>query len=321
MRTVFCSMLLLSLAAARAADPPGGTVLRGPSLGMLYDPSAGTLRPLLGFPGAAMLGPPLPLPPELAGVRTAPRGGYALAFEGAGGAVFEITPAGKRPLPGLEPAPDWVAFSPSGSHAALYHSDSGMLELVSGLPQAPLRIASIDFSVLPGPMTALAVSDTGAVLAASAFGPDVAVVYSATRRRPATHVLSARRISAIAYLGATNAALAADAAANLVYRLNGASATVIGGSAEGVSAPVALAATEDGRRAVVANSGKAPLLLLDLEGGPSRSLSCSCRTAVVEPLAGNAVFQLTAPGARTTWLLDLSTSEPRFFFVPEAPRQ
>jgi hypothetical protein len=314
-------MLLLSVAAVPAADSPGGAALHGPSLGMLFDPSARTLRPLLGFPGAAMLGSPLPLPRDIVSVRSSPRGGYALALKGDERTVIEITPAGTRPLRTLHPAPDRIAFSPSGSHVALYYSDRGSLDLVSGLPQAPLRFASIDFSVLPGPLSALAVSDSGAVLAACALGGDAAAIYSAARRRPAALALSARRISAIAYLGSTNEALAADASANLIYRLRDSGATVIAGSAEGVSTPVALAATQDGRRAVVANSGTAPLLLLDLDGGAPRTLSCSCRTAVVEPLAGNAVFQLSAPGSRRLWLLDLGTSEPRFFFVPETPRQ
>ena len=51
MKTVFCSMLLLSLAAAQAADSPGGAALHGPSLACSSIPRPGRSAPYLVFRG------------------------------------------------------------------------------------------------------------------------------------------------------------------------------------------------------------------------------------------------------------------------------
>ncbi|HVX66587.1 MAG TPA: hypothetical protein VHA11_08300 [Bryobacteraceae bacterium] len=295
--------------------------MRGPWLGMLFDPGSGSLRPLRGLPGAATLGPALALPAPLDRVRAAQRGGFALGLNRADGAVVEVTAFGTRKLAGVAPSPDEIVFSPSGTRAALYYSAAGTVQVLSGFPSAPARSASLDFSMLPGALAALAVSDDGLVLAACSTGADSAVVYAAARMRPAAPVFTARSVAALGFLGASRDALMADASAGLIYRLRDASAVIVAGAGEGVSRPIALASTEDGRRAVIVNSGGAPLVVLDLTGGPARTVACSCHTALAEPLAGNAVFRLTAPGASRLWLLDAERAEPRLFFVPQAELQ
>ena len=53
--------VLLALACAAAALPQNFGV-QAPLAGRLFDPSTGAIRPILGAPGAALLGPPLPFP-------------------------------------------------------------------------------------------------------------------------------------------------------------------------------------------------------------------------------------------------------------------
>jgi hypothetical protein len=316
MRTALSALLFLAVCPVWAADQ-NSTGMRGPWLGMLFDPASGSLRPLRGLPGAATVGPALALAAPLDRVRAAQRGGYALGLDRTGGAVVEVTAFGTRKLAGVAPAPDEIVFSPSGTRAALYYSAEGTVQVVAGFPSAPARGALLDFSTLPGALAALAVSDDGLVLAACFTGADSAAIYAASKMRPAAPVFTARSVSALAFVGASRDALVADSAANLVYRLRDSSAAIVAGAGEGISRPVALASTEDGRRAVVANSGGAPLVVLDLEGGTSRTLACACHTALAEPLAGNAVFRLTATGASQLWLLDAERTEPRLFFVPQ----
>jgi hypothetical protein len=320
MRTAISTLVFLAVCPGWAAGQ-ASPALRGPWMGMLFDPASGSLRPLRGLPGAATLGPALSLAAPLDRVRAAQRGGFALGLDREDGAVVEVTAFGTRKLAGVASAPDEIVFSPSGTRAALYYSAAGVVQVMAGFPSAPARTALLDFSMLPGALAALAVSDGGLVLAACSTGADSAVIYAAAKRRPAAAVFTARSVSAIAFLGASRDALVADAAANLVYRLRDSSAAIVAGAEEGVSHPVALASSEDGRRAVVANSGGAPLLVLDFEGGPPRTLACPCRIALAEPLAGNAVFRLTAPGASQFWLLDAERPEPRLFFVPQAEIQ
>ncbi len=318
MRIVLCFPLLLALCPGFAAAQGNAAGLRGPWLGMLIDPAVGSVRPLRGLPGAATLGPKLDVTLALDQAQTASRGLYALGLDRKDGGVVAVTPERTRKLSGLTPYPEQIVFSPLGTMAALYYGGAAVVDVVAGLPATPSRIASLDVSALPGLVTALAVSETGLVLAASTSGPDAAVVFAFRNHRPATPVLSAQRISALAFAGATSDALAADVKANLIYRVHGSGGGVIAGSGEGIASPAALAASADGLRAVVSDGGGGKVVVLDLAGGPARPVTCSCRASVVEPLAGNAVFRLTAPGERQVWLLDAERPEPRLLFVPEA---
>ena len=331
MKTALCALLLFTASSipAKEMERPGHDprdledptiALRGPVLGLAFDASVKGVRPVLGLPGAASLGAPFAVPFALDRAFLGNRGGFALATDQAAAVVVQVTAAGIRKLVGVTAAPDKVVFSPSASTAALYYADRGVLEVVQHLPAAPKLTASLDLAALPGPVSALAVSDSGLVLAACQTGTDSGAVFVFAKGRAMFSVLSVRRASAIAFRGTSDDALVADAEANLVSRIHDAAGraavTVLAGAAEGVSAPVALAASADGRRAVIANGDGAPVLLVNAETGAARAVSCSCRVAAAEPMAGNAVFRLTGPDESPMWLLDADPPNPRVLFVP-----
>ena len=314
----------------RGGSPPdprsrsSATGLTGPSLGFVFDSSAKTVRPLFGLAGAAWQGDPLNLPFALERAQVAQRGGFVLGIDPTDSSVVAITAAGAHQLTGICAAPDAIAFSPSASAAALYHRDRAVVEVVAGLPGRAVLLASLNVASLPLPVSALAVSDDGLVLAASSTGPDTVVLYEVGQHRAAAPVLTVGRAAGMTFLGASEQALAVDGAANLVYRLRyGAAPVVIAGVGEGVTAPIALAASADGKRALVANGGGAPLVLLDLANGSATRASCPCKVSTAEPMAGNAVFRVTAEGDPLLWILDADFAAPRFLFVPaaEARRQ
>lgn len=331
MKTALYALFLFAASSIPAKEPerPGRdprdlddtvTALQGPVLGLVFDASVKGVRPVLGFPGAASLGAPLAGPLALDHAFLAHRGGFALATDQGAGAVVEITAAGVRRLAGVTAAPDKVVFSPSASTAALYYAERGVVEVVQHLPAAPKLTASLDLTALPGPVSALAVSDSGLVLAACQTGTDSGAVFVFAKGRAMFSVLSVRRASAIAFRGTSEDALVADAEANLVSRIHDvagrAVVTTLAGGAEGVSAPVALAASADGKRAVIANGEGAPALLVNAETGAATAVPCRCRIAAAEPMAGNAVFRLTGPDESPMWLLDADPSHPRVLFVP-----
>jgi hypothetical protein len=331
MKTALCVLSLLAVSGAWASKKEGpdpdprdredfATALHGPVLGLVFDAAARNVRPVLGFPGAATLGAPLAVPFAFENAFPAHRGGFALVVDQADGAVVQITATGVRKPAGVAAAPDKVVFSPSNVTAALYHADRGVVEVVRHLPAAPALTASLNLAALPGPLSALAVSDAGLVVAACRAAGDSDAVFVFAPGRAMFSVLSVRRIAGIAFLGSSADALVGDAAANVIYRIHGAAAgaaiTVVAGAAEGVSVPVALAASADGKRAVIANSGPAPVLVLNLETGEAKTAACSCRIAAAEPMAGNAVFRLTGPDQSPMWLLDADPPNPRVMFVP-----
>jgi hypothetical protein len=326
--TAFCLLLsLVSQAWAQTNKDRGGTrpgdsrhpstALGGPSLGFVFDPTSKSVRPLLGLPGAAVQGPALSVPFPLDRAEAAQRGAFVLAIDQADSAVVEITAAGAQKLSGVPAGPDTVVFSPSASTAALYYRDRAVVELLEGLPGAAVVAASLNVAALPQPISALAVSDDGLVLAASPTGPASAEVFAVGNHRAAAPTLTVGRVAGLAFIGATQDALLADGPANLIYRLhNGGAPVVIAGIAEGVTAPIALGTSADGKRAVVANDGGAPLVLLDLADRTATKASCPCRVSGVEPMAGNAVFRVTDPAEPVMWLLDADLPAPRFLSVP-----
>jgi hypothetical protein len=328
--TVVCLLLsLLPQAWAQISKDRGGTrpadprktstALSGPSLGFVFDNTSKSVRPVLGLPGAAVQGSPLSVPFTLDRAEAAQRGAFLLAIDRADSRVIEITAAGAQKLSNVSAAPDVVVFSPSASAAALYYRDRAVVEVLEGLPGTTAPAASLNVAALPQPVSALAISDDGLVLAASPTGPDSAQVFAVGNHRPATLILTVGRVAGLAFIGASEDALLADGTANLVYRVHaGVTAAVIAGIAEGVSAPVALAASADGKRAVIANGGGAPLVLLDLVDRTATKTSCPCRVSQVEPMAGNAVFRVTDPSEPVIWLLDADLPAPRFLFVPAA---
>ncbi len=324
MKSAVCWLLLVGAANGWGRGAPGagqetGSAVRGPWLGLVFDEAARSVRPVLGLPGAATLGAALKAPFALERAVAAHRAAFALGVDGRDGAVILITGAGARKLRGVAAAPGEIVFSPSASTAALYYGDRDVIEVVRGLPEHPEVAGSLDAAVLPGPLSALAVSDDGLVLAGCQAGPDSAVVYRFRLRRQSGAVLSGRRVAAIAFVGSSEDALVADAAAHLVYRLrNGGGAAVIAGAAEGISAPVALGASVDGKRAAVANGGGGPVLVLDLQSGAATPVACACKVSEVEPMAGNAVFRLTDASQPRMWVLDADGGHPRVVFVPQA---
>ncbi len=285
MKAAVCGLML----AAAAAAP-----VRGPWLGLVFDSGSKSLRPVLGLPGAASLGAPLEIPFALERAVAAHRGGFALAID-SGGSVFAVAADGARKLAGVRPFPGEIVFSPSARFAALYYGEEESVDLVSGLPDRPALAARLR---TPGPVAALAVSDGGVVLAGLRAG----AVYDLRQGRS---VLAVGEASAIAFIGATGDALVADRAAGLVYRIG------VRRGSFAVKEPGALGVSADGRRAVVA--GAAPVVL-NLETGTAEEAPCACKATLAEPLAGNAVFRLTADSEPVMWVLD--AAGPRLFFIP-----
>jgi hypothetical protein len=93
--------------------------------------------------------------------------------------------------------------------------------------------------------------------------------------------------------------------------------TQIASSAEGVSKPLAVAGSADGRYVFVANGSGGSILRLDLSRTSAPVIiACTCTASELLPLAGNAIFQLTDPAAGTIYALEGDVKAPRTVFIP-----
>jgi hypothetical protein len=281
------SLALLCLAVCPAA----ANDLAGPSLGLVFDAERGLL-PIRGTAGAATFGDPL----DAGGRLLATGPDYAIAASEDG---IHITGGAERvPIP--VPAADLVALSPSGSAAAFYDRGESLIRVVTGLPREANPVREI---FAPG-VTALAVSDDGAAVAAS-LEEGVAVF-----EPESTRILTApARAAAIAFLPGTRDFLAGD---KEIYLVKADETLLLAAEA----APIALAASRDGKRAFAVNEGASDLLAIDIAAGSLTTVACPCEPRSLAPLAGNAVFRLTDPSSGLVWMLDADRDEPAALFVP-----
>src|SRR5688500_1995440 len=151
------TLLLLSAAAALSAAPAAR--LSSPVLGYVYDPAARAVRPLAGVPGAAALEAPIGSASKLTSGVVSPSQRQLLAVLLEGGvAVIALASGAWTPLEGA-PADVAVAAWSSDSRAVALWSRAGVLEIWTGLPDAPaFRSSTAGVESLAG----VAVQDGGA---------------------------------------------------------------------------------------------------------------------------------------------------------------
>ena len=300
MKGLFIGLLIASAALAQVDRGS----MNGPVLGLVFDRDAGAVRPLLGVPGSSTLGAPLD---GASGLRESAAASYALAIDSEGVAAV-VTSAGRHPLSIAAKGATRAAVSPAGSAAALYFGDSGTAQIFTGMPDAPQSLRTVTLDSAP---IALAVSDDGATLLATVRSGRGEVVYSYQGSQAAQVFYSARRISGLAFMPGSSAAIVAEPnAVKVVTPEFGAQA--IGGA--DIADVVAVAASGDRSRLFIATrSGR--IVIHELASSSETSLMCACEPAALTPLRGNAVFRLNEMGNGPLWLLDADSPQPRISFV------
>jgi len=290
-------------------------------LGLVFDPAAKALRPILGIPGAATFGTPLELGLDLRKIAISPMQDYVLATEGEHNQVVVLA-AGHTPMTpvaihGADRGPDQIILSSGGQAAALYHKDRNRIQVVSGLPGAP-RVSEELLLSAGRVLSALAVGDDGKTVLAGIEDS----VYWVSPSGEVPILTGLHKIASIT-LASDHTALVADNAGNQIHRVKDvtgvAAADVVAGSKEGISAPVAVAISHDNRRAFVANGKSGTITILDLHGKTGATkLACGCKPTGLSRLAGDDVFRLTDPSNRPMWVLEAAAHQSRIVFVPAA---
>lgn len=297
--------------------------ISGPVLGFVFEKQEG-LKPILGIPGAATIGQAVPGVPDIGAVVASVERDYALAIAAEDRRLLLVRNiSGPAPVVSATAVPagvDDIAMSPGGSAAALYYREAGLLRVLKGLPDTVSTSWSYDARLLPGPLAALAVSDDGdAVLAATGDGDQRTIVLLAPEQQW-RYLTTAGAPASIAFLGGSSDAVIADGGANQVFLIRdvtGAAAMIpLAGEAEGVSRPVAVAASADNRRVVIANSDPGGIISVGLEGGDVEAVACRCVPTGLHRLNGKSVFRLNEPSRSQLYVFDGDSPESRIVFVP-----
>jgi hypothetical protein len=302
-----------SLAAVLDAQPQG--TINGPVAGYVFDKAAHALRPVLGLPGASLLGSPIKwryrvdqayIAPQLdSAVGVTPEGAFHL-FRVRDGLVTETAVGGLA----LAGSPYTVAFSPSGNSVALYAGNR--VQLITGLPDSPVVGGSIDLTATGVP-SAIAVSDDARLLLMSVsnsirFFESYADMGKLIDTAPGALVAFSA--------GGHDAAVADSGAGVVLFRdLAGSGASqVIAPPDENGAAFSALAFSADGKALFLATAGAQAVTQLDLSDGTRSRMACNCSPTALARMG--SVFRLTELAGDPLWLLDAPESAPRIVFVP-----
>lgn len=311
----------LALLIAPAAVRPATNSIEGPRLGFVFDHTTKSVRPILGIPGAATLGQPVESGLDLRKIAISPMQDYVLATEGEHNQVVVLatnhTPMVAVAVQGADHGPDQLSISAGGTAAALYYKGGNHVLAVSGLPAAPKISARLYLSA-GQVLSALAISDDGETLLAGVSDS----VYWVSPNGEVPILKGLHKIVSIA-LASNHTALVADGVANQIHRVQNVTTAVetdvVAGAKEGIAAPVAMAMSQDGKRAFVANGKSGTIATVDLQSKTEVSqLSCQCTPTGLDRLAGTDVFRLTEPSSGPMWVLEAATHQSRIVFVPPA---
>jgi len=319
---------LIFFAAASLSSAQGS--LAGPSLGLLFDPQAQTIRNLRGIPGSAVAGESLDLGFPVANAVFSPAQDYALATGGDGSVnviLFGGPTVTTQIVTALPSSPERIVVSPAGHAAAFAYGTS--VKVLTGLPgsldQVANQVVDIELSALASVPSALAVSDDGAVLLVSIPGDPQSSsrggVFAFNRGESGPRLIAAQAASDVSFIGNSHDALITDESANSITDLQDA-----GGTAtlqwmfvdDRLPAPSVARVSMDGQRILVGSTRNGTIALLNRDGSNPVFLPCTCSPSQMAPLSG-LIYQLTDTASGLIWIMDL-TQDPRLLFVPIPPR-
>jgi hypothetical protein len=305
------------------ARPQAQASLSGPVLGYVWNRSAAVVQPILGIPGSSTLGAALEVGAALRTAVISPAQNYVLAVGADSGRVFvvDLQTASLMPLDGARPAPDRMVLSPTGTAAALYYQDTGAVQVITGLPDAP-SVAALDASGLPRPLTALAISDQDGIVLLAASAGDSGALFLLKAGTGPQLVAPLGQASAVRFLENSHDALIADSARSeivLVRDVAGAAGRmVLAGEQDGIVKPIDVAAFNHNQRVLATSTSAVALLALD--GSVPSLLPSSGNLTGISQLGAGAVFRLSEPSGDPMVLLDAGNDQPRLLFVPAEPQ-
>src|SRR5581483_4893980 len=126
----------------------------GYTLGFVFDSRTSGLKPLVGIPGAALLGAQLDTGLPVRQAFVSPRQNFAIALTDTGVVLATFSSATDPPTMsslGFDSSAAAVAaLSPDGSAAAFYGSEEALIRVVTGLPDAPVIARTVPANAIPG---------------------------------------------------------------------------------------------------------------------------------------------------------------------------
>ena len=313
--SLIAATLMLSTGLAGAEEP----AIKVPIVGYSVRQSPPELRPILGVPGAAVIGNQVKLPPRSTHLHVAPGQQYAILQRfGEDPAVLMIegTVRGTTiSIPGVMTAPEAVWFSPSGNSAALASRSTGELQILRGLPSVPEVVRNIDVRALQDYPTAVGVSDSGSSILYAAAG----AVYSLQADGSSRIVFSQAGDVEIAFLPASDVAAIGDSGSGLVSMYSG-SRGGVSALAGGLMGLHHLAASRDGRLLFVDDQNAPCIWVINVSSGIVSESELPVIPDRLDALRNADMFLISSKPGEPNWIVFRRADAVTVVFVPAPTR-
>jgi hypothetical protein len=314
----FFLLAFLSLLPAGAQSGAPQASIASPVLGFAYDAGPRAIRPILGMPGASIVGDPLDLGVSVATAAISPRRDFAILVgaDDAAVRVLSLQPGdpGSHMLPLAVTGPGRIIFSPDGGTVGLYQQDSAKLQIFTHMPQEPVLAHEINTVSLAGDPLATALSDdgemalilTGSTVWLSRAGADPVQI----QVPPSTSAMVFRS-------GGYDALMATrDGQVYLLQDLStGTNLRTLLPPDSRTSDPVAVQFSPDGTRAYVATR-QGTVAGFGIQTEWAAFTSCGCSPSGLFPLHSRTLIRLNEISDGPLMLLDTADPEFRIWFVP-----
>jgi hypothetical protein len=205
--------------------------------------------------------------------------------------------------------------------AAIYNSQSKIVQVIGGLPDAARVIYEFDASNLTSPATHMAVSDDGTIVLVQ-FASDVDMGFLGFDSSGASWRILLDRPSAATFFANSHDAILADNATSTVFIISDVARTAVQvplistlGKLDAVSAVMV---STDNRQVFAADASSGNVLIVDVQTRTAVSVPCQCRLTGLSRLKGNSMVRLNEPSEETMGALDASSANPRIWVTPPA---
>ncbi len=305
------------LAAAGWAQSSAGVT--GPVTGFIYDAQMSAVRPMLGIPGAAYLGPVVAR--GLGAASVSPDGSLALAVQQNGKLMVYSGLRSATPTPltvsGAIAGVDHFAWAADSSAAAVYSSGSAQGQIITVVAATPEAGASIDLSSLTGLVTALAFDGKRLIVGVSSA--ETGGIYLANAAGGAQRVAAATSPSAIAV--ANGSLYFSDSQAQQIVQVQtyaGTPAAMVFANDSSIASPAGLQVSTDGQRLYVANAGNRKLGVYDIASQtPIQTVDLTFAPTRLDRFGDSSVFVMNGTGHGPVYVArDGAAGKAAVFFVP-----
>ena len=302
-------LIFLSLAGVAMAQ----TGFEGPVLGLVQDAAHGEVMRIEGAAGSARL------------VGVGARFEVAAVHAGRGWVLGRtasdqplIFGANGVPVEGSLRGAKAVVFSESGSVAAAWYPDLGVVQIIGGMPGAPAVSQELAVDQADG----LAVSDNGRMLAVRTAS-EILVLGGVVQHPSHVHgdagpneTDAVRQTAAVSgavdirFVSGSRDLLIATPASVLVWRPAAKAPAVVAEGFDGLRA----AWLSPDRKSLIGVQGQS-VLVRELGSGSTATYECSCRPDRLVPLAAQNTLLISAAQGEPLWVFEAGTNR-RILFIP-----